>query len=227
MPVVLFQAFRVGDTIPSTPVPCGTITSKLYKAQLSLAKNLLDHRLKLWIANGRRGPKPNIESCMPSRDPQLYWQQCARLSLVIRTLFSRRVSLSDASYATGVMERLCCELTRMNIHLTPSFHQALHVEDTITQFGALQNSWVWGFERANRSLSRTNKNGQGHGVMERTMMRRWWKAHQMFGMVSCFVFRLTEVLTFVYLAPKSTEPPSPNERGSRTDVRDGIANTRD
>ncbi|KAF8595350.1 hypothetical protein BDV93DRAFT_456989 [Ceratobasidium sp. AG-I] len=139
-----------------------------------------------WVADGRRGLKPDLEDCMPSRDPGLYWAQVARLSIVVRILFSLQLSLSDASYATGILECFCCNFMRMNVHLVPSFHMALHVEETVAQFGALQNSWVWGFERANQSLTQTNKNGHRDGIMERTMMRRWWKAHGIFGLVSTF-----------------------------------------
>jgi hypothetical protein len=97
---------------------------------------------------------------------------------------AREISLADASYGTTLLERLCLDYLDMNVYLPPCFHYALHIEDTITDFGSLNNTWVWSFEHAHQTLIRAHKNGHTNGILERTMMRKWLRMQSVQMLVS-------------------------------------------
>jgi hypothetical protein len=76
--------------------------------------------------------------------------------------------------ALELLEAMCVEYVHMNVHLSPNFHQLLHLEEFILEYGLLYNTHTWPFECANHDLTIINTNNHGKGILEGTMMHGWW-----------------------------------------------------
>jgi hypothetical protein len=94
---------------------------------------------------------------------------------------------NQAHFAHVLMETMCIEYVNMNVHLSPNFHQLLHLEEFILENRSLYNTHTWPFEHANHDLGCINLNNYGHGVLEGSMMCGWWNNSSVQSLVSAHV----------------------------------------
>ncbi|KAF8597867.1 hypothetical protein BDV93DRAFT_595648, partial [Ceratobasidium sp. AG-I] len=144
--VLLFKAWKVGDTIPNGDIP--------------------------------------RDNCQASRNARQYYRNILRYVVAMSILLSRDITRDDLALAQQLLERLAVSFTHMNVHLSPSFHYAMHIEPFVLKYGSLYNTWAYGFERANLQLQTTNSNGHGLGVLEATMARAFLKRTEFYRIVS-------------------------------------------
>lgn len=172
----LFEAWRVGDTIPDGNVPRGGKHTKVYKFQQSQARELCRNRCIVHTnQGGSDDTKPTLSDCVSSRNRRLIFRNILRYVLALQLLLRHRISREDVSLAQRLLARVAIVFTKMNLLLTPNFHYMMHVEESILKFGSLYGTWTFPFERANRLLINTNNNGHTLGALEATMARGFLK----------------------------------------------------
>ncbi|KAF8595180.1 hypothetical protein BDV93DRAFT_481245 [Ceratobasidium sp. AG-I] len=183
LPMLTFEAWRAGDTIPPDHVPRGKASSTSAKHQVRRAKQLHRRRLQHYTHTGHPEQVPEVADCFSSRDPRRHFRQIMRAAVIFVGIFVHSLSPNQASFLHELTEAFCVEYVRMNVHLPPNFHQLLHLEEFILENASLYNTHTWPFERANHDITQINLNGHGNGVLEGTMMKGWWTSSQIQGIV--------------------------------------------
>ena len=196
LPGALFEAWRIGDSIPENDIPRGEETSKHFKTQEANAKLVLRRRRHAHIAaDGDPDQVPTLEDCASSRSPREYLLNVLRYCVAYKGLFRHRLTISEIAEMVGLLERLGSTFARMNVHLVPSFHCATHIGDHLLKYGNVFGTWMYDFERANRVLININTNGHGRGVLETTMAKGFMKRAECYRLVCLgvplFSLRLT------------------------------------
>ncbi|KAG8756816.1 hypothetical protein FRC12_010451 [Ceratobasidium sp. 428] len=172
LPVAVFEAWRVGDTIPDDDIPQGGENTVHFKEQQANAQKLLRRRRHAHVLDeGDPDNMPQLQDCTPSRNPREYFANVMRYCVAYRGLFRHRISQQEVREMAALLERLCTSFCEMNVHLPPSFHCATHYADDLLKFGNPYNTWIYVFESLNRLLININTNGHGAGVLEATMAR--------------------------------------------------------
>ncbi|KEP47894.1 transposase family Tnp2 protein [Rhizoctonia solani 123E] len=175
-PILLFDSWRVGDTIPDEDIPTGPENSTASKDRARTAKLLLRQRRKVHeYRHGAAVDRPKLDQCLSSRSPKYYLVNFVRLALALRSIFCHEITRNSVAFGQRLLSRMCISLVEMNVYLSPSFHWMMHFESFVLKFGSPYNFWTYPFERANGLLTRINKNGHGLGELETTMARGWYK----------------------------------------------------
>lgn len=100
---------------------------------------------------------------------------------------ARNATPNDILLGQRLLERMAMSFAQMNVHLSPRFHYAMHVEPFILKYGSLNNTWAYPFERANLQLQTSNNNNHGLGVLETTMARAFLKRGEFYRLVSIII----------------------------------------
>jgi hypothetical protein len=187
LPILLFEAWRDGDEIPEELIPRGRASSTGARHQVRRAQLLHKRRTQYYRSIGRLDLAPSLEDCFSSRDPRRHYRQVLHASVAFRTLAVHNITPNQAHFAHELMETMCIEYVRMNVHLSPNFHQLLHLEEFILENGSLYNTHTWPFERANHDLTTISLNNRGNGILEGSMMRAWWTTSSVQSLVSTFI----------------------------------------
>ncbi|KAF8594344.1 hypothetical protein BDV93DRAFT_403094, partial [Ceratobasidium sp. AG-I] len=149
----LFEAWREDDSIPDLDIPRGTAKSLILQYQQRTAKLFWENLCNVHIAEGGDPEdKPKLEHCAQSRNVRDYYLNVLRYLVALSILSARNISREDLAFAQQLLARCAKEFTRMKVHLNPSFHYAMHVEESVLKFGALWNTSTAPFERANKQL---------------------------------------------------------------------------
>ncbi|QRV84445.1 Transposase family Tnp2 protein [Ceratobasidium sp. AG-Ba] len=172
----LFEAWRIGDTIPDANIPRGGENTTNFKVQQSLAAHLLRRRRHAHNADGGDVDNmPQIQDCASSRNPRDYIACIMRYCVATHGLFQHQITRQDVADMTALLELVGVGFTRMNVHLSPSFHNATHIGGHILRYGNVSGTSLNRFEQANRVLIKINTNGHGRGVLEATMAKGWMR----------------------------------------------------
>ncbi|KAJ7820136.1 hypothetical protein B0H13DRAFT_382951, partial [Mycena leptocephala] len=177
-PVALFEAWRVGDTIPDGDAPLPKAGSKV-KAKEDHTAELMGKRRKKHAArqsNASAVDYAAIEATGASRNYHDHYLNVLRFCTASRMMVTRKISPNDASRARTFFSEAFSSWARMNCPLTPNFHLATHTDLFIWAFGPGYAWWVFPFERHLGRLGRFKTNGHSGGELEATMMRSWWKS---------------------------------------------------
>jgi hypothetical protein len=190
--ILLFKAWKVGDSIPDGDIPQGNLASVTYKWALRQANLLLTARRHVHHdIDCDDDDLPTLDDCFASRNARLYYCNVLRYVVAVSILMSRDITREDLDLAQRLLERMSVSLTRMNVHLSPSFHYAMHIEPFVLKFGSMYNTWTYFFERANLQLQTTNNNNHGLGVLETTMARAFLKRTEFYRIVSYHNYHLS------------------------------------
>lgn len=189
IPILFFEAWRVGDIIPEGDIPRGPKNTKTFKHQLRNSKLLLRQRRKVHDnRNDEALPYPILDDCAASRDPRHYLLNFIRYAIFCRAVLCHNNTREDTSFGMQLIQRAWVSLSNMNVYLSPSFHWSLHLEPFILKYGSIYGTWSYPFERANQQLINTNNNGHGLGTLETTMARGWLKKTECIRIVSFLFF---------------------------------------
>ncbi|KAG9078957.1 hypothetical protein FRC06_008027 [Ceratobasidium sp. 370] len=162
LPGALFEAWRVGDTIPHGDIPRGGNRSRHFKQQQANASLLLRRRVHAhYDMGGEPEAEPTLEDCAASRNPCDYYRNCLRYFVAYQNLFKHRLTHTGIEDMQALLEQFGRTFVEMNIHLVPSFHCATHIGDHLLRFGNVFGTWLYDFEHANRFLINVNTNGHG------------------------------------------------------------------
>ncbi|KAF8594557.1 hypothetical protein BDV93DRAFT_515687 [Ceratobasidium sp. AG-I] len=183
LPILMFEAWCKGNTIPPDHIPQGNASTTGAKHQARRAKHLQRRCLQHHTNLGHPEQAHKVADCLPSRNPRRHFRQIMRAAVLFVRVFVYNLSPNQATFLHGLAEALCVEFVRMNIHLPPNFHQLIHLEQFILENGLLYNTHAWPFERVNHDITRINTNGHGNGVLEGTMMKGWWTNSQVQGII--------------------------------------------
>ncbi|CCO36986.1 hypothetical protein BN14_11135 [Rhizoctonia solani AG-1 IB] len=176
LPAALFEAWRDGDLIPNTFIPRGGRNTKAFKFQQSQAAEMLRNRKLVHRERGglpRDDPKPL--SCVAVRNRRLIYATICCYLVGRLGMVRHKVTREGIATSQRLLRRFGSDLARMNYPVTPNAHTALHLEESILQYGLLYGFHTAPFERANRVLININNNGHTGGVVEATMARGWLK----------------------------------------------------
>lgn len=191
--VGLFEAWRVGDTIPDGDLPRGGRNTKIYAYQQTMARTVCRDRRRVHVdQGGDEDWMPQLDDCASSRNLPDYYKNIMCYLVALRILFNYAINRRDLEFAQQLLWRVATTFTRMNVNLTPSFHYMMHVEEHVLRFGSLYGTWTNAFERANRVLINTNNNGHGSGALEATMARGFLKRADCFRLVRNLIISLFE-----------------------------------
>jgi hypothetical protein len=189
LPILLYDAWRVGDLIPDGPIPRGACNTKVYKAQQRSARLLLANRLRIHRREGDDDdPAPTIEDCAASREVRPIYKNIMRYCLGHAELHRHDISIRGGRFGLDLVSRCAANFARMNIHLNPSFHYCLHIEPFLHKYGSINNTWCFPYERANKVAVTTNNNGRGLGTLETTMVRGFLKKTECIRVVSLCIY---------------------------------------
>jgi hypothetical protein len=166
-------------------IPRGNRNSKAYKDQQRRALIIRNRRQQIFN-NDAEGDieEPTLNNCAASRNAKSYYRNILRFCIAISILMNRTITRRELTLAQRLLERLSISFALMNVHLSPSFHYAMHVEPSVLKYGSLYNTWTYPFERANLQLQTTNNNGHGGGFLETTMCRGFLKRTACYHLVS-------------------------------------------
>ncbi|QRV80141.1 Transposase family Tnp2 protein [Ceratobasidium sp. AG-Ba] len=175
-PHSLFEAWRVGDTIPDQNIPRGGRNTKHFKAQQLSANQLLRRRRHAHNADdGDAENIPQIDDCASSRNPRDYMTCIMRYCIATHELSQHQITRQSVADMSALLELVGVGFARMNVHLPPSFHKATHIGSHILKHGNVSGTSLNRFEQANRVLIKINTNGHGSGVLETTMAKGWMR----------------------------------------------------
>jgi hypothetical protein len=213
--IILFKAWKVGDTIPNGDIPRGAQNTKEYKEQLDQAELLFKARLRAHRDLDLDDGPPTLDECQASRNARDYYRNILRYVVAISILLSREITREDLNLAQRLLEHLAIVFTQMNVHLSPSFHYAMHVEPFVLKFGSMYNTWAYSFERANLQLQTTNNNNHGLGVLEATMARAFLKRTEFYRIVSLFHCP-KDVFVILYQLERMQDIENPTDNDTST-----------
>jgi hypothetical protein len=187
LPILFYDAWRIGDVIPDGPIPRGAKKTVVYKQQQRNARKLLTHRRRIHKAEGNPDePPPTIEDCAASRDVRPIYKNIIRYCVAHCELHKHDITQQGGRFGMDLLTRCAATFARMNIHLNPSFHYCTHLGPFLEKYGSIYNTWCFPFERANKVLVNTNNNGRGLGTLETTMVRGFLKKTECIRVVSLF-----------------------------------------
>jgi hypothetical protein len=162
-----------GDAIPSAP------NTNLASAQAAMERLLLQRRTNNFRLRHGREPSNEelreLQAISMDRSLRRHYSAILEYSSAIRILASRTISPNEVRRGFAALAGSFQSWARMNCHLTPYFHLALHMEDQYYHLGPCYGWWAFGYERNNGTLGRFNHNGHSGGELEATIMRSWWK----------------------------------------------------
>ncbi|QRV84703.1 Transposase family Tnp2 protein [Ceratobasidium sp. AG-Ba] len=172
LPVLLFDAYRIGDSVPDRSMPRGNRKTKFYANQQRGARNVLKHRQRI----EKHQPDlldepPTLENCAASRDVRPLLRNILRYCVAHSIIHSNSITPATAQLAVDLLTRCAACFARMNYHLNPSFHIGSHFEYFVHKYGCARNTWCYSYERMNKVLKNTNHNGHGLGTLETSMLR--------------------------------------------------------
>jgi hypothetical protein len=196
MPVLFYDAWRVGDVIPDGPIPRGARNTKVYKHQQRNARLLLANRRRIHRDEGDiDDPPPTLQDCAASREVRPIYKNIIRYCVGHAEVHKHDITTRGGRFGLDLLSRCAATFARMNIHLNPSFHYCLHIEPFLHKYGSIYNTWCFPFERANKVLVNTNNNGHGLGTLETTMIRGFLKKTECIRVVSIcvYVFLLSNI----------------------------------
>jgi hypothetical protein len=123
MPGLLFDAWRVGDTIPDGNLPRGGRNTKIYKHQQRTARLLWQQRCHVHRdQDGSEETLPTLDDCAASRNPLDYYLNILGYLVALRIIFCHKSSRRELSFAQRLLARCASQFARMNVYLNPSFH---------------------------------------------------------------------------------------------------------
>ncbi|CAE7227499.1 unnamed protein product [Rhizoctonia solani] len=172
----LFEAWKVGDTIPENDIPRGGRNTVHFKNQMSNARRLLRRRRHVHnIDGGELDDAPELEECFPSRNPRDYFANIMRYRVAHAVVTQHQISREEIDTFTPLFELVGITFAEMNLNLPPIFHAATHLRPFLLKYGNVYGTRVAAFERANRMLINVNTNGHGKGVLEATMAKAFMR----------------------------------------------------
>ncbi|KAJ7718697.1 hypothetical protein DFH07DRAFT_761463, partial [Mycena maculata] len=157
--VALFIAWQVDGEIPDIDAPPSAPNTKNAAAQAAQEK-LIDE----------------IKSTKMDRSLRRHYDTIVQFTAAVRIITSNSISPNEVRRGCGALEQAIQSWARMNCHLVPYFHFAVHLEPQFLKHGPGPGWWTYPYERNNGLLGRFNHNGHSGGEIEGTMMRGWWKA---------------------------------------------------
>ncbi|KAJ7020885.1 hypothetical protein C8F04DRAFT_1315733 [Mycena alexandri] len=177
-PVALFEAWRVGNSLPDGDAPLPKSRSKV-KAKEDHTALLMNKRRKKHAArqaNTEAIDYAAIEDTGTSRNYGEHYLNVLRFCTASRVIVTRAISPNDATRARTFLSEAFSSWARMNCLLTPNFHLSTHTDLFIWAFGPGYGWWVFPTERHLGRIGRFKTNGHAGGELEATMMRSWWKS---------------------------------------------------
>jgi hypothetical protein len=117
----------------------------------------------------------HIKTVKMDRSLRRHYEAVVQFTAAIRIITSHTISPNEVKRGCQTLENAIQSWARMNCHLVPYFHYAVHLEPQFLKHGPGPNWWTFPYERNNGFLGRFNHNGHSGGEMEATMMRGWWK----------------------------------------------------
>lgn len=125
------------------------------------------------------GKKPTL-----TRNPRAIWNCSVFLTVSLRLYTSWIAYLLDIDRAQLYMRYFCEGLLRLNVHLKPNHHFAMHLPQYFRSFGPCYSWWLFPYERFNGILEEVELNG--HPDDGETSLARWWiRSHLLHDFVSC------------------------------------------
>jgi hypothetical protein len=131
---------------------------------------------------------PRREDCIASRNTIRHFKQILRFCVALSILSARKLSRNQLKFGCDMLQSLCTTYVDMNIHLSPNWHYAMHIESDIEKFGSIHNTWTYATERGNGILSRVNNNRRGAGELSGTLMRGWHRFNDLIDLVRLKTF---------------------------------------
>ncbi|KAF8682495.1 hypothetical protein RHS04_02636 [Rhizoctonia solani] len=172
LPAALFEAWRVGNSIPENEIPRGGQNTRHFKQQQANARRLLRRRRHVHdMDQGELDNVPELGDCFPSRNPRDYFANILRYCVAHAVVTQHRLSRQQIDTFTPLFELIATTFAEMNINLPPIFHAATHLRPFLLKYGSVYGTRVLAFERVNRMLINVNTNGHGQGVLEATMAK--------------------------------------------------------
>lgn len=131
-------------------------------------------------------PIPPNTKARPSwdRNPRQIYQLILRLSVALRVLALRAISLDECNAAVEDIRQYCRLRLLYGIALTISHHLAMHYQEFFRRYGPAYAMWLFAFEALNGLLKKINTNRRGAGEMELTFMRSWIRYQLLSDLVS-------------------------------------------
>ncbi|QRW23960.1 Transposase family tnp2 [Rhizoctonia solani] len=172
LPAALFEAWRVGNSIPENEIPRGGQNTRHFKQQQANARRLLRRRRHVHdMDQGELDNVPELGDCFPSRNPRDYFANILRYCVAHAVVTQHWLSRQQIDTFTPLFKLIATTFAKMNINLPPIFHAATHLRPFLLKYGSVYGTRVLAFERVNRMLINVNTNGHGQGVLEATMAK--------------------------------------------------------
>ena len=178
--VALYVAWEVDGEIPDGEAPLSAPNTKLASAEAAMERLLLSRRIDNFrLKHGGRAPSDDelreLQALKMDRSYRRHYDTILDYSVGVRILGSRTISPNEVRRGFAALAGAVQSWARMNCHLTPYYHLALHMEQQYYRLGPCYGWWAFGYERNNGTLGRFNHNGHSGGELEGTIMRCWWK----------------------------------------------------
>lgn len=174
----LFVAWEVDGEIPdidAEPSASNTKNAAAQAAQEKLVRARMRENLLAKNPDATEEELEHIKSVKMDRSLRRHYDTVVQFTAAIRIITSNAISPNEVRRGCGTLERAIQTWARMNCHLVPYFHFAVHLEPQFYKHGPASGWWTYPYERNNGFLGRFNNNGHSGGEMEGTMMRGWWK----------------------------------------------------
>lgn len=174
----LFVAWEVDGEIPdidAEPSASNTKNAAAQAAQEKLVRARMRENLLAKNPDATEEELEHIKSVKMDRSLRRHYDTVVQFTAAIRIITSNAISPNEVRRGCGTLEREIQTWARMNCHLVPYFHFAIHLEPQFYKHGPASGWWTYPYERNNGFLGRFNNNGHSGGEMEGTMMRGWWK----------------------------------------------------
>jgi hypothetical protein len=176
--VALFNAWQVNGEIPdidAEPSASNTKNAAAQTGQEKLVRARMRENLLAKNPDATEDELDEIKTATMDRSLRRHYEQVVQFTAAIRIITSNSISPNEVKRGCGALERTIQEWARMNCHLVPYFHYAVHLQPQYFKHGPGPGWWTYPYERNNGFLGRFNHNGHSGGEMEGTMMRGWWK----------------------------------------------------
>lgn len=144
--VALFLAWEVDGEIPNVdaePSPASTKNATAQAAQEKLVRARLRENLLAKNPDATQEELDVIQTVKMDRSLRNHYSTAVEFTAAVRIITSHTLSPNEVKRGCGILERAIQTWARMNCHLVPYFHFAVHLEQQFLKYGPGPNWWTY------------------------------------------------------------------------------------